>query len=416
MTTTTRSALRQELGLAIGACKAGTATGNGAGGGTTIVDTTRFTDSYANAQLYDGRYALLTSGTYSGQVRRISSYAGSTGTITVADAYGGQVASGVTFEIHSYDPALLDAAINRALPRLFYWTDFYPTLVTDGDMEASGVTNWTGSSCTPTKETSVVKYGTQSLLASNSGPNGYTRTASISVSPGDHYRLEATVRPDNYQATLIAYDVTNAANIATVSYTGREWKRLWLDFSIPSGCRQMQVWLQGDNLNAAIYWDNVILQHYDEKRLALPSWVTEDGMVRAVERRLGWRSETSGVDFVDEERWQELWPAPRVEQDRTAVNPFYIQLPWVMGNHVLRAVCVRPYATLTTDSATTTADKEWVVAAAIMELLRAQVLKAPGAETGEFKNQISAWKKDFQRLCRKYQPKVQSRLRSPWDP
>ncbi len=91
----TLSALRQELGSVAGSCKAGTTTAGGSS--TTIVDTTNFVDSYMNANYYNGRYAVLTAGTYAAQIRRVNSYAGSTGTITVADAHGGAPGTPVTF-------------------------------------------------------------------------------------------------------------------------------------------------------------------------------------------------------------------------------------------------------------------------------------------------------------------------------
>ena len=422
MATTTRSALRQEVGLIAGSCKTGTASAAGAAGGTTIVDTTNFTDSFANANFYDGWYAIATSGTYAGQVRRVSSYAGATGTITVADAFGGQIASGVTFELHSYDPAELNNAINRALARCYYRTYFYPSLVTDGDMETSGTTNWTGSSSAATKDASVVKYGTQALVSTNSGANGYVRTASISVTPNDYYYVEVAVRPDNFAVSLVVYDVTNSAAITlstAAASSGREWKRLWANFQTPSGCEQIQIRLTADSATAITYWDNLILQKVHHRYLALPSWVTESGNVAQVQYRGRGRTdtaETSGCEFLDEEDWLPVTPGPDVEQDRTAVtNALAIRLPSQAGYSAYRAKCVRQYDSLTSDTATTTAATEWVAMGAILELLRMGVLRAPGSQEGEFKSQVNAWKRDWMLLCRKYQPKLQQRAKSPWD-
>lgn len=397
-----------------GSCKTGTTTA--AGDSTSVIDTTNFTDSFMNANFYDGWYLIMTSGDRSGEIRRVSSYSGSAGDFTLADALTGAPGSSKTFEVHSLDPADLKSAINRVLEsRMYYWTYAYPTLVTDGDMETSGASNWTGSSASATKETSAVLYGTQSLKITNSGANGYARTASMSVSPGDSYYCEVACRPDTYTGTLIAYDVTNAANITTVAYaSGREWKTLWINFSIPSGCYQLQIRLQGDDAAAVIYWDNLILQKLNATRLALPSWITEGGNVLEVQRRVRARAEASGVEYVNEELWDAL-PRFSVDQDRTAVNAFHLQLPYTISDRPLRLKCVRPYSTLSADSSTTTAPKDWVVAGAILELLRMNVLRAPGSEESEWKSQINAWKKDWMRLCRAYQPKAPERVRSPWD-
>lgn len=397
----------------MGGCKTGTTTA--AGDSTSVIDTTNFTDSDLNANYYDHHYLIMTSGDRSGQVRRVSSYSGSAGDFTLSDALTGAPGSSATFEIHAYDPAELNNAINRVLPRLYYWTYFYPSLAADGDMETSGVTNWTGSSSTPTKSSTVAKYGAQGLVSTNSGGNGYIRTASMSVTVGDNYYCEVAVRPDNFEVSLVAYDVTNGTAIKTITHTGREWIRLWANFNVPSGCSQIQIRLQATSASAITYWDNLILQHIDERRLALPSWVTEGEQVISVERRFFDRNLTSGVSYLDEERWYKLVPQPGTEEDRTAVSPFYMQLPNAVGDRAMRFLCVRPYDTLTTDSATTTANKEWVVAGAVMELLRTKRMQGPGSQVGDITSQINAYRKDFERLCRLYQPRIARPMRSPWD-
>ena len=419
MTTTTRSALRQEVGLISGTCKAGTTTG--AGDSTSVIDLTNFADSYMNANFYDGWYCIITSGTRAGEVRRITSYAGATGDFTLADALTGAPGASVTFEVHSLDPAEINNAINRALARCYRWAYFYPSLVSDGDMEASGTTGWTGSSSTPTKSTTIAKYGAQSLVSTNSGANGYVRTASMDVTPNDFYYVEVAVRPDNFSTSLVVYDVTNSAAITlttAAASSGREWKRLWSSFQIPAGCEQIQIRLTATSAEAVTYWDNLILQKIHHRYLALPSWVTESGQVVQTQwlpRSRTDTTETSGCDFVDEEDWTELVSQPDVEQDRTAVNPFYLRLKEGAGYHPYRVLCTRPYDSLTADTGTTTAAKEWVAMGAIIELLRMGVLRAPGSQEAEFKAQIKGWKTDWMRLCRIYQPKVQKWARSPWD-
>lgn len=100
----------------IGDYWAGTLTSNGAAGGTTIIDTAlmvKANDWIADApqEMYD----RVTSGTYDNEERKISSLDNSTGTLTLL-AHGGQIASGVTYEVHRLFSAsdkrraLIDAA------------------------------------------------------------------------------------------------------------------------------------------------------------------------------------------------------------------------------------------------------------------------------------------------------------------
>ena len=129
MPTITRARLRDLLGNAVGYWFASTTTSAGNAGGTTIVDTN--IQRFDSVRLID-RWLLITSGTNAGEARRISSI--TTFTITVGLAYTGQVASGVTYEIMTFDPDIMTASLEQAM-RLAYPRLYLPlrneTLVVD---------------------------------------------------------------------------------------------------------------------------------------------------------------------------------------------------------------------------------------------------------------------------------------------
>lgn len=112
-----------------------TATSAGNSGGTTLVDTymSRYGDNHLS-----GMFIRLTSGTYNTQVRRIVSNTHSTGTITVSPAFGGQVASAVTYELHRYDPQLKFRALDKA--RFDIIDDVY-RLVYDDTITSDGISD-----------------------------------------------------------------------------------------------------------------------------------------------------------------------------------------------------------------------------------------------------------------------------------
>ena len=98
---TTLTVLRQELSKELGDYWASSLTSIGAADGTTIIDTVltdKDNDWVASPAGEDEPTCLLTSLTYTGQERPIASKA--TSTLTVKRAYGGQVASGTTYELH----------------------------------------------------------------------------------------------------------------------------------------------------------------------------------------------------------------------------------------------------------------------------------------------------------------------------
>jgi len=86
-----------ELSKQIGDYYTGTATSDGAAGGTTIVDTGL--KAKENDWITDVAYDRVTSGTYDEEERSISSLANTTGTLTTL-AHGGQIVSAVTYEVH----------------------------------------------------------------------------------------------------------------------------------------------------------------------------------------------------------------------------------------------------------------------------------------------------------------------------
>ena len=91
-----------------------TMTSSGNAGGTTAVCADV---SGRQVDFYRDKFLLLTSGSASGQYRRITNFTASSGTFTVVPQFGTaaapvQVASGVTAEVYTLDPAMYTIAIN----------------------------------------------------------------------------------------------------------------------------------------------------------------------------------------------------------------------------------------------------------------------------------------------------------------
>ena len=179
MATTTGEVLLQRLGEKVGDYYLLTTSSAGNAGGTTIVDTSLPNlpggdDDDAFGNLYAG----IKSGTNDGEVRRTTrtGYAQSTGTLTVAEAYTGQVASGVTFELHRFDPVEMRTCIGRAIGNLadvLYLPTLDETLFVDDQLSNTDFETWSGGSpsswtlsgagASETQETSRVYHGSNSL-------------------------------------------------------------------------------------------------------------------------------------------------------------------------------------------------------------------------------------------------------------
>lgn len=173
----------------------------GAAGGTTTVATSL--TGYGN-DYFNGYWLVLPlgpAGLTSYTATPVTDFVGSPGTLTHA-AVGAptQVASGVTFELHRYDPAIIHTALNEAIKSLFGEGLLYlpvrdETLVTDNlllnsDFEtfADGVhTNWTlgGAGASVAQSTTILWHGADAAAVTAGAGAAATYGQAINTTPGN---------------------------------------------------------------------------------------------------------------------------------------------------------------------------------------------------------------------------------------
>ena len=179
-----------ELSKQIGDYWSSTATSNGEANGTTIVDTSL--KAKANDWVETGdTFDRITSGTYANEERQVSSLDNTTGTLTVL-AHGGQIASGVTYEVHrlftaSNKKEALVLAARNCFPNIFQevWDESLVSgnWLKDGSFEqwtaANNLTDWVETSLTATQTTTAI-YLRHSLTSCKLDTAAGTLTQSIS--------------------------------------------------------------------------------------------------------------------------------------------------------------------------------------------------------------------------------------------
>lgn len=403
----------KEIGYAQGLCS-----GNGAAGGTTIVDSSgdsplKTGDSSKKYQNWYAMIEAVSSGSNNlGEVREVTAYTPSTQTLTVP-AFTYQTANTMTYGLYPIPPTR-DASvkplleyINETLRDLFYWYDVLLTVVIDGDMETSGVSNWTTSNSTATKSTSTgVTKGDQALRVLNSSANGYARPAAINVDEGQVWDVCVDATPASGKSCqLQTYDATNSAEIdITDAYDGNQSVRLWLTSSIPDGCKSLEVRLIGVESDADIYWDNLSVRHRSAVKYSLPSWFVSE---KYLDYLWAWRpgAQRNYGYAIDERRMDdEPWYRPRV--DHAALTPYEVEIPAMVpqGAHLF-AKCTRPYAEFTHSGAnltgsTTDANADWV---------KAWVLAKIYADRQD-KQQYERWLRTALSYHAQFQPRISPRL------
>lgn len=305
------------------------------GSTTTIVDAAAAL-SGATADHMDYAVAKLVTSTDNlapqGEVRAVTEggFGPTTGTFTTV-AFSAVTGAGDTYEIWpDQHPDFIDTLINRKLREL-HMPSFFPLTLDlvdgdDNDMEASGVSGWTGVLTTPTKST-VAYNGAQSLtLTASGGALDYVTAGDIQVVAGESYYAAAMCQVNSGDSARLR--IVNATTGSTIHDSGDTTQQAWVEmmtqWTAPSGCRTAQVQLMCVASGDVARFDDYQVWAQDGHVYPLPSWITRKEQLLGV---YGYPQGTGGPvadTFVaDKMKGQELsWRFERA--DVRADQPLYI--------------------------------------------------------------------------------------------
>ena len=284
----------------------GTLTG---GSTSTFVDTSRLSggipDNWFQGYIARvSRDAGLAGAAPEGEMRFVTSSVASTGTTTNGTpVFTAAPASGDLYQLWQYiHPQVVLDTLDQVMTEDAYlpcWTIL--TEVPDGDMEQNNTTDWQADNGSVAKGTSEpLMWGKRYLSFTSTAANGFASPAvPLKVIPGKRYHLSAIARrgSDSTAATLIAYDATNSANIASASTTLETDARIWLEFTAPSGCERITIKLLNPNDASVNHWDEVCFFSLDGYTLPLPWWVKNKSQVKGIFRPL---FNTVGTDLYED--------------------------------------------------------------------------------------------------------------------
>lgn len=355
----------------------GTAT---SGSTTTIIDTSADSpfDTDDSSSLFVNAWAMIEADSAAtplnvGEVRRIDAtgYNASTQTLTTR-AFSNAVSSTQSFAVYMALPPTrvglhrgLDDFINECLRNSFYKTLVLLTEATDGDMETSGVTNWSVTNATRQKVTTGagVTHGDQALEVTTTAANGYaTMAAHKACSEGEVWDICVDCTPTSGIWKLQAWDVTASAQIdVTTAYAGVQARRLWLRATIPTDCEQFNVRLIGETNTTVAVFDNLTLRNVQNKFLSLPSWFTDRKWLEEVWIYPPGAKRDDAYAIGEYGRYYPIWFG--VQESYTDNTPFKLELDSAAGIHSGSHIFIeatRPYAELSADADTTDADQDFV--------------------------------------------------------
>ena len=281
-----------------------------------------------------GRFVYIPSETGDDQIHTITtvSVAPTTGitTITTLDTYDSTTTNG-TMYVLAIHPDILRNLLNDAL-ELEYTDITLPIVgdITDGDMQTSGVTNWSDSSAASSKVTSAsnVLYGIRGLRVLNSGANGYTATAAAyRIARGRPFRVYALVRADVGTAVLTVVD-TSGNELASDSYSEENWGLVTVDVSPGSTIEEVKFRLGGSGAADDTYWAAVGYYRPDDTEIVLPTWADAHQKVKAISIARYHGSTDSGhyqafsrelSALKEEDDWQYV-------NEGASLNPYFVRL------------------------------------------------------------------------------------------
>lgn len=268
----------------------GTATG---GSTTTIVDTGKLKSTQYADKDWEGGWARISKdgggaqAAPEGEISPITTYAPSTGTITVDPAITA-AASGDEYELWKFpSPNTVLDFLDQILKNDVWLPCWSPlSEITDFDMEVSGVGDWTDSGATGIKVSGVTALsGNQHLNINYTADGDYTRTMGITVVPGDPYYTSILCEPENAGTyTLQIFDVTNGAVIDSKTHTSLYTGRIWLTWNAPATCKLVQVRLVGSANGDEANWDDLVFYNMEASSIVLPWWVKSHTQLRGVWR------------------------------------------------------------------------------------------------------------------------------------
>lgn len=302
--------------------------------------------------------------------------------------------------------------INTALRNHRYVTVVPLTLVDDGDMESSGTGSYTATDATISKATTAgnVLRGKQSLRVLATSALGQAQSGTINVDPvdGPQYYLEAKVRAAVGTARLIAYDVTNSADIETEDHTEMGFGRIGFFFTLPSTCEQLAVRLVSVASSDDGYWDDLILLRMGAREMPLPAGVETESQVRYVWDGIANRREHDTEATHAYFHWNFL---PNLSNANNQWSLKNLQ-PAISGP--IWVELALPFAELTAITDTTFMFDQWIYQAALEETLDKLINLSPGSETLAWKAELARQKRTgkLRLMDEFYAPEAV--VRSPW--
>lgn len=351
-----------------------------------LVDTVHLKGSSIGPNLFTGDFIRITSTSNSdaGYVGRVKNIDPTTGELFLDPPAGAAIVSGATYEIFrfgihpdSYDKARDRALVNKVSTWLYRPLSVLPDVsewsTSAYSVAAGGVSAATAAVTATAFPNEVVP---SSMLVSNTAAaNGLISSPVYYCQPGEQFlvfgRVSSRVAAAKVRvsAPLVPAASSEVTLTEETTFTGRGWRYFRNRFVVPAGADAVQLWLSGTAATSVNEWLGVGMVPIDETEFSLPARVrslTGVGLFQefrfpTTPSRSNHRYERDDIDRHRGGAGVRVylpggahWPTYYEERHRyTALQSTYF------------TAADREIG----DAATTTADKDYIEAATVVELL-----------------------------------------------
>lgn len=174
----------------------------------------------------------------------------------------------------------------------------------DWHMQGSGVTDWTATNSTRTKQTtsSEVWMGARSLSVTNSSANGKVRSAALNMGHGESGTMFGIGRPDTSGTATLRVVDQDGNTVEDVDFTQEDWTFVRRRFTLGSTDEGILLDLIGSGASEQIEWQAAWVTKDGNNVFRLPSYLDERFKIKGVAvarfHRMGNEEDTYLADAV----------------------------------------------------------------------------------------------------------------------
>lgn len=312
----------------------------------------------------------------------------STGTLTVSPeldaAQNLETAKDYIIYPLGLGPEVVNEAISEILRNISAPTIYFPALNSDPMMNESTTlaTHWTDVGSPTTTEfitseatTGVenIFIGEQSIQVNPASAGDGIRTLTFDVHEQEQVYVTCFVRAPTGSIIVTLIDVTNssvAVDPGAITIDEPAWTEVSFPATVPDNCEQM--FLQFTAVAASddmFIGAPVVVQSRGGRSHSMPSWFTrESQFIRAHYLPQGMQSEDE-FSYIPLSKPSRIHPSMNFIEEARAIHPIKVEFDSKVS-HPVYLIATREFDDITTNSATTNADREYMRDRVVATIMR----------------------------------------------